>query len=66
MLKRYLLPLVGWAVVLPVLAAAPELDEAIMENVEIVNESLASNLGLKDAAASTTDARDLDALFADV
>jgi hypothetical protein len=66
MFKRYLLPLAGWAMVLPALAAAPGLDEALMENVEIINESLASNLSLKAAAAATTDAQDLDALFADV
>jgi hypothetical protein len=66
MFKRHLLSLAGWALVLPAHAAAPELDEALMENVEIINESLASNLSLKAAAAATTDAQDLDALFADV
>ena len=54
------------AVALPALAAAPELDDGVMENVDLVNESLSSNLGLKDAVAATIDARDLDALFGEV
>jgi hypothetical protein len=66
MFKRHALATALLAVALPVLAAAPELDEAVMENIEIVNESLGSNLGLKDAAAVTIDARDLEKLFGEV
>ena len=51
---------------LPARAAAPDLDEVVMQNIEAVNESLSSSLALKDATASATDARDLDQLFAEV
>lgn len=57
-----LLALVGAAA----LAAAPGLDDGVMETIEVVSESLASNIGLKDAAAAQTDAKDLDALFVEV
>lgn len=50
----------------PAWAATPELDEVVMQNIEVVNESLASNLGLKDGAAASTDANDLDQLLAEV
>jgi hypothetical protein len=66
MAMRNVLATAAFAVAFPLLAAEPQLDETLMEEVEIVNESLSSNLGLKDAAAATTDARDLDRLFADV
>jgi hypothetical protein len=42
------------------------LDEAVMETMEIVNESLGSNLGLRKADAVAADAGDLEALFAEV
>jgi len=51
---------------LPAWAGAPGLDEAVMQNIEAVNESLSSNLGLKAADAAAADARDLDQLFAEV
>lgn len=57
-----LLALVGVAA----FAAAPELDEEVMETIEVVSESLSSNISLQNAAASRTDAKDLDALFAEV
>lgn len=66
MFIRHVVATALFAVALPVLAASPELDEAVMETLEIVNESLSSNLGLKDVAAATTDARDLDRLFGEV
>ncbi|MFO7324218.1 MAG: hypothetical protein DIU62_000750 [Pseudomonadota bacterium] len=49
-----------------VVAAGPELDKEVMETIEVVNESLASNIGLRDVAAVHTDAKDLDELFAEV
>jgi soluble cytochrome b562 len=48
------------------LAAGPLLDETLMETIEVVSESLASSIGLKDVAAIETDVRDLDALFKEV
>ncbi|MET0292610.1 MAG: hypothetical protein ABW136_09635 [Steroidobacteraceae bacterium] len=50
-------------VAFPAWTATAALDEAVMENMEIVNESLGSNLGLRDAAAATADARDLASLL---
>jgi soluble cytochrome b562 len=47
-------------------AAAPGLDEEVMGTIEVVSESLASNIALQDVAASQTDAKDLDSLFAEV
>lgn len=49
-----------------VFAAAAELDTAIMESLEVVSESLASNIALADVAAARTDAADLQSLFAEV
>ena len=48
------------------MAAAPALEEGLMETIEVVAESLSSNIGLQDAAAARTDAGDLAALFTEV
>lgn len=44
-------------------AAGAVLDMDLMQNVEDVNKSLASNIALRDAAASTKDAQELHELF---
>lgn len=44
-------------------AANAVLDMDLMQNVEDVNKSLASNIALRDAAASTKDAQELHELF---
>lgn len=44
-------------------AADAVLDMDLMQNVEDVNKSLASNIALRDAAASTRDAQELHDLF---
>lgn len=44
-------------------AADAALDMDLMQNVEDVNKSLASNIALRDAAASTKDAQELHELF---
>lgn len=54
------------ALVVATPAAAPVLDEELMPTIEAVSESLASSIGLQDVAAASTDAKDLDALFAEV
>jgi hypothetical protein len=53
---------------LPALAMAgpPEFDSDFMQALEDNHKSLASNLGLQDAAASTTDAKLLEASFAEI
>ncbi len=62
---------VRWVGVLGVLAgsamsAPAELGMEVMQNIEDLNKSLSSNIALHDARASTSDAKELDALFAQV
>ncbi|MBC3832726.1 hypothetical protein H8K33_14550 [Undibacterium amnicola] len=40
-----------------------DLDMDLMQNIEDLNKSLSSNLSLKDAKASTADAKELNRLF---
>ena len=47
-------------------SAQSELDPDLMLAIEDVNKSLTSNIALKDAKASTADARELEAMFAKV
>jgi triphosphoribosyl-dephospho-CoA synthetase len=48
-------------------AATPaELDTEIMKTIEDTNKSLASNIALRDARGSTSDAKELYDLFAEV
>lgn len=51
--------------VVPLINAA-DLDGEVMPTIEVVSESLASNIGLHDVAAASVDAKDLEALFAEV
>lgn len=50
----------------PAGSATPELGMDIMQSIEDLNKSLASRIALRDATGSTADAKELDALFADV
>ena len=47
-------------------SATAELGMDIMQNIEDLNKSLASNIALHDPKGSTSDAKELDALFAQV
>ncbi|CAL94961.1 hypothetical protein [Azoarcus olearius] len=49
-----------------VFAAVAQLDSDLMQAVEDTNKSLSSNLLLKNAPASLTDVRELDAMFAEI
>lgn len=51
------------AVVGGVAYAADELDMDLMQTIEDTNKSLASNIALQDADKSTSDAKELHALF---
>ena len=44
-------------------SASDELDTDLMQAVEDTNKNLASNIALKDAKASLSDARELQAMF---
>jgi hypothetical protein len=48
------------------IAATPELGMEVMQNIEDLNKSLASNIALRNAPATLSDARELDQLFAQV
>jgi hypothetical protein len=50
----------------PAGSATPELGMDIMQSIEDLNKSLASHIALRDARGSTSDAKELDTLFADV
>lgn len=50
----------------PAGSATPELGMDIMQSIEDLNKSLASNIALRDAKGGTADAKELDTLFADV
>jgi hypothetical protein len=45
------------------IAAEVALDMDLMQNIEDLNKSLSSNIAIKDAPASTTDAKELNRLF---
>lgn len=63
-MRKLFIPLVAlWLAVSVVHAADAVLDMDLMQNVEDVNKSLASNIALRDAAASTRDAQELHELF---
>lgn len=47
-------------------SAQAELDPDLMLAIEDLNKSLSSNIALKDAKASTSDAKELETLFAKV
>lgn len=47
-------------------SAQAELDPDVMLAIEDLNKSLSSNIALKDAKASTADAKELETLFAKV
>jgi hypothetical protein len=47
-------------------AADGELDMDLMQTIEDTNKSLASNIALQDAKGSTSDAKELNALFGTV
>lgn len=47
-------------------SAPSELSVDTMQAIEDLNRSLASRIALRDAGGSTSDARELDALFAEV
>ena len=47
-------------------SAPAELGMEIMQNIEDINKSLASNIALRDPKGSTSDAKELETLFADV
>lgn len=49
-----------------VLSAEKELDTDLMQNIEDLNKSLASNIALRDSRASTSDAKEIFDLFATV
>lgn len=68
MRKLLTLLVIGLAIVLAsnVSSADAELNADLMQRIEDTNKSLASNLSLKNAKASTADARALAAMFADV
>jgi len=44
----------------------PELGMEIMQNIEDLNKSLSSNIALRDAKATLSDAKELDDLFTQV
>ncbi|HET7867580.1 MAG TPA: hypothetical protein VFL86_24510 [Burkholderiaceae bacterium] len=50
----------------PAGSAAPELSVDTMQAIEDLNKSLASNIALRDAKGGTSDAKELDTLFAEV
>lgn len=60
--------LFGLASLLPNVAGSAELelDSEIMKSIEDLNKSLSSNIAIGDAAASTSDTRELAELFAQV
>jgi hypothetical protein len=45
------------------IAAEVALDMDLMQNIEDLNKSLSSNIAIKDAPASTSDAKELNKLF---
>lgn len=47
-------------------SAVPELGMEIMQNIEDLNKSLSSNIALRDAKATLSDAKELDDLFTQV
>jgi hypothetical protein len=47
-------------------SATPELGQDIMQNIEDLNKSLASNIALRDSKGSTADAKEIHDLFAQV
>jgi hypothetical protein len=49
-----------------VIGATNEMGMDLMQNIEDLNKSLANNIALHDAKASTSDAKELDGLFAQV
>lgn len=49
-----------------VMAADGEMQIELMQNIEDVNKSLASNIALSNKAGATSDAKELTAMFAEV
>ena len=49
-----------------VMAADAEMQIDLMQNIEDVNKSLASNIALSNKAGATSDAKELTAMFAEV
>ena len=56
----------GLALAAPVRSASPELGMEIMQSIEDLNKSMASNIALRDAKATLSDATELDELFTQV
>ncbi len=66
-MRKLFIPLGGLFLAIGVAhAASAVLDMDLMQNVEDVNKSLASNIALRDAAASIKDAQELHELFKSV
>jgi hypothetical protein len=63
-MRKLFLPLAGLCLIVGIAHAAEAvLDTDLMQSVEDANKSLASNIAMRDAAASTRDAQELHTLF---
>lgn len=65
-MRKLIMVVAMLAVFVGVVRAADDLDMDLMQTIEDTNKSLSSNIALKDVKGSTTDAKELETLFAKV